>query len=246
MARKKLTKEPRNDPPEEVVELADLRPHPRNYKRHPEEQLRHIVSSLEQYGVYRNVVISRDNTILAGHGVVEAAKLTGRSTIAVRRLDLDSDSPAALKVVTADNELGRFADSDDRALSELLKEIKDKDDLGLLGTGYDEKMLAALAMVTRPASELRDMNEAAEWVGMPEYDEGGIPIRLVVTFPSEVERKRFLDEKKLKVVKQVGSTWSARWPTVENEDLASVRFERPMDEAAEEETEELATDGALR
>ena len=43
--------------------LADLKPHPKNYRSHPPAQLEHIKSSLEQHGVYRNVVVARDNTI---------------------------------------------------------------------------------------------------------------------------------------------------------------------------------------
>ncbi len=211
--------------PTEEVAVADLKPHPKNYKVHPEGQFVHIAESLKQHGVYRNVVIARDGTLLAGHGVVEAAVKLGVKKIAVVRLDIDPDAPGALKVLAGDNELARFAEADDRALTELLKHIGKEDSIGLLGTGYDEKMLAALVMVTRPASEIMNMNEAAEWVGMPEYDEGGSQIKLVITFESEKERKRFIDKSRLKILKMVGATWSSRWPAVGIEDTSSVRFE---------------------
>lgn len=212
-------------PPTEMVAIADLRPHPKNYRNHPEEQVRHIAASIRQHGFYRNVVVARDGTILAGHGVVLAARTSKLTHVPVIRVALEHDDPRALKILASDNELGRFAEDDDRKLTELLREIKELDEESLLGTGYDEKQLAALVMVTRPASEIADIDEAAEWVGMPEYHEkDGERFQLVVTFESEAERQRFVREKDITVIKTVGATWSARWPAVEKEDASSLRF----------------------
>lgn len=58
----------------ELVALSKLKPHPRNYRKHPADQLAHIKASIKQHGFYRNVVVAKDDTILAGHGVVQAAK----------------------------------------------------------------------------------------------------------------------------------------------------------------------------
>src|SRR5262245_35987685 len=128
--------------PVELVNLDDLRAHPRNYRQHPEDQLAHLEHSLREHGFYRNVVVARDLTILAGHGIVTAARRVGYASVPVHRLDLDPSSPKALKILAADNELPRFAETDDRALSELLRQIREEDVSGLLGTGYDEMMLA--------------------------------------------------------------------------------------------------------
>lgn len=68
--------------------LVDLREHPRNYRKHPASQVAHIAASLTEHGVYRPVVIARDNTILAGHGVVLAARSLGWTEIPVHALDL--------------------------------------------------------------------------------------------------------------------------------------------------------------
>ena len=128
----------------EVVPVDSLKPHPENYRSHPPDQLLHIKASLEQHGVYRNVVVARDLTILAGHGVVEAAKLAKLVELPVRRLNVAPDSVEAKKILVADNELGRFAEDDDDRLSELLKGIRDDDVMKLLGTGYDDVKLVAL------------------------------------------------------------------------------------------------------
>lgn len=208
----------------EIAPIESLKPHPRNYRNHPDDQLEHIVASLKQHGFYRNVVVAKDDTILAGHGLVMAAKKLGLSKVPVIRLDVEPDSPVALKVLTGDNELVRFAEVDDRVLTDLLKEIRDLDTL--LGTGFDDNMLAALTFNTRPASELNSLNETAEWLGMPEYENGSPPIRIVITFPSVEEQKRFAAEHALTIDKMTGNTWSTRWPYTEKEDVAGLKFER--------------------
>lgn len=209
----------------ELVDVDSLKPHPRNYKTHPEEQLRHIGASLKQHGYYKNVVVAKDGTLLAGHGVWEAAKLIGQKQIPVRRLRISSSSPEALKIIALDNELGRFAETDDRVLADMLKEIREKDVSGLLGTGYDDSMLAALLINTRPAAEIKSINEAGEWIGMPDYEPGETPIKLVITFTSEKNRKDFVDAQRMKIDKIAGLTWSTRWPWTEREDASSIRFE---------------------
>ena len=212
----------------QVVEtkISDLKPHPRNYRKHPEDQLAHIIASIKAHGYYRNVVVAKDGTILAGHGVVEASKKMGLKTVPVIRLSIGPNTPAALKVLTSDNEISNLAEVDDRVLTGLLKELSNVDDL--VGTGFDKEMLAALTFVTRPASEVRDLNEAAHWVGMPAYEEGGTPIRLIVSFKKREDLEEFVSKHNLKIDKSAikGETWSTRWPWTEREDSAKIKFER--------------------
>lgn len=208
----------------EVVPIADLKPHERNYRSHPPDQLEHLTSSLREHGLYRNVVIARDGTLLAGHGVVEAAKAEGFEEIAVVRLDVDPDDDEAIKVLTADNELARLAEVNDRLLSEHLKKLAETGNL--LGTGFDEAMLANLIYVTRPSSEIETMNAAAQWVGLPEFGQVTAPLRLVVSFDSVEERTSFLEQVGINVVhKNTNGTLSVWWPPREKEDLSSLRFE---------------------
>lgn len=207
------------------VPLSALRPHPRNYRKHSPDQLAHIVESIKEHGFYRPVISARDGTILAGHGLVLAARQMGLEEVPVFRLDLDPADPRALKVLTGDNEISRLAEIDDRALSELLKEVKDVDLEGLLGTGYDDQMLAALVFVTRPKDEIEGMNEAAEWVGMPEFGSAPETLQIRMMFRNAEDRKKFVAFADLKPTYRAESTWTAWWPPKEREDLASVRFE---------------------
>lgn len=211
----------------ETVTVDSLTPHPRNYRGHPEDQLAHIKRSIEENGVYRNVVISREGVILAGHGVVQAARELGIAEIPVVRLDVAADDIRALKVLAGDNYISHLSDDDDRLLTEVLKEIRDADSLD--GTGFDDRMLASLVMVTRHQSEIADFDAAAEWVGagMPEFDPGKPSIRASVEFLTEEDRDAFL--KTLGVGedhitrRDGGALTSFWWPPRPRNDLESVK-----------------------
>ena len=210
-----------------MIAVEKLKPHPRNYRTHPDDQLEHIIKSIKDHGFYRNVVAGRDWTILAGHGVVQAARKMKIETVPVIQLDLDPLSPKALKLLAGDNEIGHLGEIDDRLLTDMLKELKLSDD-GLLGTGFDEKMLANLIFVTRPASKIADANEAAQWVGMPEYNEGSNLPCLVITFKTESDRGRFVKKFHLKIgLKRVKlRAWTTRWPWTENKKSSKSKFEQ--------------------
>ena len=82
-------------------------------------------------------MVAEDSTILAGHGVVIAAKKMGLKTVPIIRLKVAADDPRALKVLAGDNEIGHLGEVNDRALTDLLKDLQSAEN-GLLGTGYDD------------------------------------------------------------------------------------------------------------
>ena len=209
-----------------VVLIKDIKQHPRNYRGHPEDQQEHLVKSMKDNGVYRNVVTAKDGTILAGHGVVLAATKAGLDRVPCVRLDIEPDSVEALKILTGDNEVMHLGEVDDRALTELLKQIKDVDVGELVGTGYDAAMLANLAYVTRPEAEVKDTNAAAAWVGMPEFVPENEPPKATILFLSEADKAEFgkligipLDGK---TNGRASAVW---WPPKKHDDLGSFRVE---------------------
>lgn len=212
----------------ELVKVADLKPHPRNYRQHPDDQLEHIVKSIEEHGFYRNVVIAEDDVILAGHGVVKAATKMGLTEVPVIRVPIASDDPKALKILTGDNETSKLGEVDDYLLTEILKEIRERD--GLLGTGFDDMMLANLVFVTRPSSEIPDFNAALEWVGLPGYDPEDPALKsdlyLVVVFRKRADRDQFVKDKKIQIKDKRGDRkWSTIWPFEGKIDRKSVKME---------------------
>ena len=202
------------------IDIESLIPHPRNYKKHPEDQIKHLCTSITENGIFRPIVIAEDNTILAGHGVVLACKKLDIKKVPTIRLNLKSDSKQALKVLTADNEVSHLAIGDDRALSEILKELLN-DEVGLLGTGYDEMMLSNLLYVTRPASEIKTMDEAQEWAGLPEYEKSTIPLKITVSFENEEDRRAFATKLSIPLTNKTKSTW---YPYKAPDDMKNVEF----------------------
>jgi ParB-like chromosome segregation protein Spo0J len=206
----------------ERVDITLLKPHKRNYQEHPDDQLEHIIKSIETHGFYRNIVVARDNTILAGHGVVKAALKMGKKRIPVIRLDIDPDEPRALKVITSDNEINNLAVVDDRALTEMLRDVMTNDVVGLSGTGFDAEQLAALTMVTRHKSEIEDKNAAAEWLGMPEFEQADKVLKVVVNFESADDREAFAQAIGQKFTDKTNSVW---FPFKEKRDIQSLKFD---------------------
>tara|TARA_R110002020_G_scaffold359781_1_gene572478 strand:- start:281 stop:937 length:657 start_codon:yes stop_codon:yes gene_type:complete len=173
------------------VPISKLKAHPRNYRGHPDYQLSHIMQSIKEHGFYRNVVTANDGTILAGHGVVEASKRLDMKKVLSVRLDIEPDSPAALKVMTGDNAIsGLSQDSTDDLLA-LLEELHETNDL--LGTGYDEQMLSDLLMAAGQATGLDEIDAYAEWEGMPSYEhEDQTPVRqIIVSFKDDAAVQEF-------------------------------------------------------
>jgi hypothetical protein len=209
----------------EVVAIEAVKPHPRNYRAHPQDQLLHIAHSIKEHGLYRNVVVAKDGTILAGHGVVEAAKMLGMTELTVMRLPIGPEHPKALKILTGDNELSMRAEIDDRLLSELLRQVQEEDVDGLLGTGYDEQMLANLIFVTRPSDEVERFDDAAVWAGLPDYEESTKPPQMLVYFQTWEDRDKFLEVIDVKNPHSRGRTISTWWPERPQEDLSSARWE---------------------
>lgn len=204
----------------EIVAVDSLKEHPKNYQKHPDDQLEHLMKSLALHGFYRNVVVARD-TILAGHGIVQAAKKKGLKEIPIVRLNIDPNSARAMSILAGDNEVSNLADVDDRALSEILKELKEAD--MLLGTGYNEQTLATLLMVTRPESEIKDLNEAAEYLGMPKYPKNVEKNpHVIVWFGAETDRESFA---KLLNVELTPKTKYIYWPPRARDKIAHLKYE---------------------
>jgi hypothetical protein len=213
----------------EIVAISSLTFHPQNYRQHPPDQIAHLAQSIKENGFYRNIVISSDNFILAGHGAVQAAASLDMTHVPAYRLPITHDDPLALKVIIGDNEIDHLAFQDDRLLADLLKDIKDSTN-DLLGTGFDEAMLANLIYITRPKSEIRDHNEAAQWVGLPSFDtQPSMAIKLILSFRTAEDRLKALEC--LDIAPTIprhlnDQTWSVWFPPKEDNTHSSVRFER--------------------
>jgi ParB-like chromosome segregation protein Spo0J len=97
------------------LNLHGLSPYQRNARTHSKAQIRKIADSIRAFGFTNPVLIDAKNTIIAGHGRVEAAKLLGFEQVPTIRLD--SLTPAQVRAyVIADNRLAEDAGWDTEIL----------------------------------------------------------------------------------------------------------------------------------
>ena len=205
----------------ETVAIENLTPHPKNYRGHPEKQIKHLMKSIQEHGFYRNIAVARDYTILAGHGVVTAATKLGLEEVPVVRLDLDPFDPLALKILAGDNEVTNLAHDDNRVLIEILNLVKEAETVdGLLGTGHDDGTLAILMASAMPPQD--DFDAAAEWQGMPEFiQEAQKSFKsMLIHFDSEESMQKFAELTELKITMKTKSSW---WPAAEKASVADKR-----------------------
>lgn len=124
----------------EIIPIPALRPWQGNARIHSRKQIRQIADSIREFGFTNPVLIDRENTILAGHGRVEAAKLLDMREVPCLRLE--HMSPAQKRAyVLADNKLALNAGWDEEILALELQNLLETDldfDIGLTGFSIAE------------------------------------------------------------------------------------------------------------
>jgi len=204
----------------EQVSIDSLKPHSRNYRKHPQQQIEHLASSIAEYGFYRNVIVANDYTILAGHGLTEAAAFAKIKSVPVLKLSLDPYSVKALKLLTIDNEVDHLGDTDMRQLSEILKDILKDDDL--FGTGYDQAKLENLLLVSRSKAEVEEFLPENEWGDLVDFDRTKQNPKLVVNFENETDRQDFANALGITLTEKQKAMW---WPLKERRAVAHLQYE---------------------
>jgi ParB-like chromosome segregation protein Spo0J len=204
----------------EQVPIESLKPHPKNYRNHPQQQIEHLAASIAEFGFYRNIITCNDYTILAGHGLTQAAAFAGISFVPVLKLGLNAFDVKALKLLAIDNEVDHLGDSDMRQLSEVLKEILSDDNL--FGTGYDEAKLENLLLVSRSKAEVDSFSPESEWGDLLEFDRTKQNPKLIVNFESETDRQDFASALGLTLTEKQKAMW---WPVKERKKVAHLKYE---------------------
>jgi ParB-like chromosome segregation protein Spo0J len=110
----------------EYLSLGSLAPYARNARTHSKKQVKQIVGSIRQFGFTNPVLIDRENTILAGHGRVAAAKLMELTEVPCVRLEHMTKAQKRAYVL-ADNKLALNAGWDEELLAEELEAILGED-----------------------------------------------------------------------------------------------------------------------
>jgi ParB-like chromosome segregation protein Spo0J len=120
----------------EKVKTELLIPYANNSRTHNEAQISQIAASIREFGFNNPVLISNDNTIIAGHGRVLAARKLGLEEIPCVKLAHLSESQRKAYVI-ADNRIALNAGWDKEILKLEIKDLEENDfDISLLG--FDE------------------------------------------------------------------------------------------------------------
>ena len=122
----------------QTVKITDLKFHPKNPNTHPELQVKELQNSLDQFDQVKNIVVWQ-GLVIAGNGLLEAAKLQNRETIEIQDVS-DWPEEKAIKFMIADNRIPQLAVMDDDILSGLLTDFDEPLDI----PGVDENFLDRL------------------------------------------------------------------------------------------------------
>jgi DNA modification methylase len=139
--------------------VADLIPYAANSRTHSDAQVAQIAASIKEFGWTNPILIDDDNTIIAGHGRLLAARKLGMEEVPAIILDhLTKAQQRAL--VIADNQLALNAGWD---MNMLKAEIEDLslEDFNLELLGFDEKFLDGL-LEPEPTAGLTDEDAVPE------------------------------------------------------------------------------------
>jgi DNA modification methylase len=109
-------------------EPKDLKPYPRNARRHSSKQIRQIADSIRTFGFTNPILIDAQDMILAGHGRVEAAKILNMVTVPCVRIETVTPDQRRAYIL-ADNKLALNAGWDQEILAIELQ--------GLVDLGFD-------------------------------------------------------------------------------------------------------------
>lgn len=115
--------------------IEDLSAYEHNAKIHSDDQIRRLQESIREFGIVKPVLIDEDGMILAGHGIVEAAKAEGLEELpCIHAKDLSEAQKKAY--ILADNKLAELADWDMDEVERELAALEEMD-FDTLITGFE-------------------------------------------------------------------------------------------------------------
>ena len=158
-----------------TLSVNDLRPHPNNVRTHSKKQVRQIAESIACFGFTSPILTDENNTVLAGHGRLAAAKLAGLETVPTLVVSGLTEAQKRAYVL-ADNKLAEKSGWDRNTLAvelDNLAPLLSEVGLDISITGFEPAEIDILlgdlsdpendpadeppALVTEPASRVGDI-----------------------------------------------------------------------------------------
>src|SRR5258708_35293342 len=119
----------------EWAPIAHVRPNPKNPRTHSKKQIKQIAASIRKFGFLNPRIVDDENTILAGHGRLEAARLEGLAHVPIVRSGQLSEAQKRAYLL-ADNKIALNAEWDEELLAIELKELMSVDEFSVELTGF--------------------------------------------------------------------------------------------------------------
>ena len=152
--------------------IDQLKPDPRNPRRHERKQIRQIADSIAAFGFNVPILIDAELKVIAGHGRLLACQLLGHKEVPTISLEHLSEAQARAFMI-ADNRLTEIASWDDRLLGEQLRELSELHlEFSLEITGFD---MGEIDLLIAGASGILE----------PDPDDEPLPVGPAVTRPGD-------------------------------------------------------------
>ena len=148
--------------------VADLIPYAANSRTHSDAQVAQIAASIKEFGWTNPILVSGDNSIIAGHGRLLAARKLGMDEVPTIVLDHLSKAQQRALVI-ADNQLALNAGWDMKMLKAEIEDL-DLENFNLEILGFDESFLDEL-LETAPSGNTD--NPYTDKVKIPTYEPQG-------------------------------------------------------------------------
>ena len=152
----------------QFLPITSLKPYPHNARIHSKHQIRQLAGSIRTFGLIRPVVIDEMNVILAGHGVVEAAKSLGMDSVpTIQILNLSEERKRAY--ILADNKLGENSTWDRGTLACELQDLLriDCPEFDVTFTGFEMAEIDIVLEEANRDSQIEDESHEANFDQRP-------------------------------------------------------------------------------
>jgi len=156
----------------ERIAVETLLPYAKNSRTHSDEQVAQIAASIKEFGFNNPILIDKENTIIAGHGRLMAARRVGMADVPCIRLGHLTETQRKAYII-ADNRLALNAGWDNELLTIELNDLLE-DGFALDILGFDADELKNLLDPIKPTEGLTDEDEVPEVPEEPKTKPGDI------------------------------------------------------------------------
>lgn len=204
----------------DINHIGQLKPDPKNARKHNQRNIGQIVSSLQEVGASRSIVIDEDNIILAGNGVIEAAGIAGIENVRVIEADGNEIIAVKRKGLTPEQKT-RLALWDNRA-AELAEwnvdQLQIEFDAGMLDGMFKDYELHNVGLDI----EIEPIDYDEEWQGMPEFDNPAKAFKsLQIHFENQDDFESFKQLINQSISEKTNSIW---YPEKKRRDMTTLIY----------------------